>query len=94
MQEARDPVTGVACYGEVLLRLTAPRRGELLQEPALEVNVGGAEANVAVSLTHFGHPASLVTVLPDNPLSLLMPVKLGCEISESPLTCSPTCPRL
>ena len=68
MQEGRDPVTGVACYGEVLLRLTAPGCGGWLQEPALEVNVGGAEANVAVSLTHFGHPASLVTVLPDNPL--------------------------
>jgi 2-dehydro-3-deoxygluconokinase len=58
----------VACYGEVLLRLTAPHRGTLLQHPSLEVNVGGAEANVAVSLAHFGHPASLVTVLPDNPL--------------------------
>jgi 2-dehydro-3-deoxygluconokinase len=68
MQERRDPVTGVACYGEVLLRLTAPRCGALLQEPTLEVNVGGAEANVAVSLTHFGHASSLVTILPDNPL--------------------------
>ena len=68
MQEGRDPVTGVACYGEVLLRLTAPRCGTLLQEPSLEVNVGGAEANVAVSLRHFGHPSSLVTILPDNPL--------------------------
>ena len=68
MQEGRDPVTGVACYGEVLLRLTAPRCGALLQEPSLEVNVGGAEANVAVSLRHFGHPSSLVTILPDNAL--------------------------
>src|SRR6185312_16087423 len=59
---------GVACYGEVLLRLTAPQHGTLLQQPSLDVNVGGAEANVAVSLTHFGHPASLVTVLPDNAL--------------------------
>jgi 2-dehydro-3-deoxygluconokinase len=59
---------GVACYGEVLLRLTAPRHETLLQSPALEVNVGGAEANVAVSLTQLGHPAALVTVLPDNPL--------------------------
>jgi 2-dehydro-3-deoxygluconokinase len=62
------PLPGVACYGEVLLRLTAPQHGTLLQHPSLEVNVGGAEANVAVSLTHFGHPAALVTVLPDNPL--------------------------
>ncbi len=61
-------VAGVACYGEVLLRLTAPHHGTLLQQPSLDVNVGGAEANVAVSLTHFGHPVQLVTVLPDNPL--------------------------
>ena len=58
----------VVCYGEVLLRLTAPSHGPLLQSPSLGVNVGGAEANVAVSLTRFGHPASLVTVLPDNAL--------------------------
>jgi len=63
-----NPLPGVACYGEVLLRLTAPHHGTLLQQPSLEVNVGGAEANVAVSLTHFGHPAYLVTVLPDNVL--------------------------
>jgi 2-dehydro-3-deoxygluconokinase len=59
---------GVACYGEVLLRLTAPRNGTLLQSPTLDVNVGGAEANVAVSLTQLGHATSLVTVLPDNAL--------------------------
>jgi 2-dehydro-3-deoxygluconokinase len=32
------------------------------------VYVGGAEANVAVSLAHFGHAASVVSVVPDNPL--------------------------
>jgi 2-dehydro-3-deoxygluconokinase len=58
----------VVCYGEVLLRLTAPQNGTLLQLPSLTVNVGGAEPNVAVSLTRFGHSASLVTVLPDNAL--------------------------
>src|SRR5215831_8405210 len=63
-----NPAPGVTCYGEVLLRLTAPRNAALLQQPTLEVNVGGAEANVAVSMACFGHPASLVTVLPDNAL--------------------------
>ena len=61
-------MANVVCYGETLLRLTAPQNGTLLQLPALGVNVGGAEANVAVSLTRFGHSASLVTVLPDNAL--------------------------
>ena len=58
----------VVCYGEVLLRLTAPQNGALLQFPTLAVNVGGAEANVAVSLSRFGYPVSLVSVLPDNAL--------------------------
>lgn len=58
----------VVCFGEVLLRLTAPSHGLLLQSPSLKVDVGGAEANVAVSLTHLGHEAALVTVLPDNAL--------------------------
>ena len=40
----------VVCFGELLLRLGAPGRGTLLQTPSLEVHVGGAEANVAVSL--------------------------------------------
>ena len=59
---------GVVCFGEILLRLSAPGRQLLLQTPALEVHVGGAEANVAVSLARFGHTASVVTVLPDNSL--------------------------
>ena len=58
----------VLCFGEILLRLTAPGRGLLLQEPRLDVHVGGAEANVAVSLAAFGHPAAMAGVLPDNAL--------------------------
>jgi 2-dehydro-3-deoxygluconokinase len=40
----------------------------LLQSPQFEVHVGGAEANVAVSLARFGHDAALVSVVPANPL--------------------------
>ena len=58
----------IVCFGEVLLRLAAPDRELLLQSPRLTVNVGGAEANVAVSLARFGHAARLVSVLPDDPL--------------------------
>ena len=56
------------CFGEVLLRLGAPGRQMLLQSPQFEVFVGGAEANVAVSLARFGHASAQVGVLPDNPL--------------------------
>ena len=58
----------VVCFGELLLRLSAPQRELLLQSPTLTVWVGGAEANVAVSLACFGHDSSLVSVVPDNPL--------------------------
>jgi 2-dehydro-3-deoxygluconokinase len=58
----------VVCFGEMMIRLTAPGSSLLLQTPSLNVSVGGAEGNVAVSLAQFGHDAALVTVLPDNAL--------------------------
>jgi 2-dehydro-3-deoxygluconokinase len=58
----------IVCFGELLLRLAAPGRECLLQSPALEVRIGGAEANVAVSLARFGHRAALAGVVADNPL--------------------------
>ncbi|MEP7243043.1 MAG: sugar kinase [Gammaproteobacteria bacterium] len=60
--------SGVVCFGELLLRLNAPGRELLLQSHALQVYVGGAEANVAVSLAQFGHAASMVSIVPDSPL--------------------------
>jgi 2-dehydro-3-deoxygluconokinase len=58
----------VVCFGEVLLRLGAPGRELLLQSHALQVHVGGAEANVAVSLARLGHDAAVVGSIADNPL--------------------------
>jgi 2-dehydro-3-deoxygluconokinase len=58
----------IVCFGELLLRLNAPGRELLLQSAQLHVHVGGAEANVAVSLAHFGHATAMVSVVPDNPL--------------------------
>ncbi|MBL8591362.1 MAG: hypothetical protein JNK01_01670, partial [Devosia sp.] len=52
----------VVCFGELLLRLGAPGHQLLLQTPALEVHCGGAEANVGVSLAHFGHDVAMVSV--------------------------------
>jgi 2-dehydro-3-deoxygluconokinase len=56
------------CFGELLLRLGAPGRELLLQSPQLQVQVGGAEANVAVALAHFGHAACLAGLVSDNAL--------------------------
>jgi 2-dehydro-3-deoxygluconokinase len=58
----------VVCFGELLLRLNAPDRELLLQSGELRVYVGGAEANVAVSLAHLGHATSMVSVVPDTTL--------------------------
>ena len=58
----------IVCFGELLLRLGAPGRQLLLQSPHLEVYVGGAEANVAVSLARLGHRARMVGVVADNAL--------------------------
>lgn len=58
----------IVCFGEVLIRLSAPGAELLLQSPQLKVCFGGAEANVAVSLARLGHDARMVSILPDNPL--------------------------
>ena len=58
----------VVCFGEVLLRLSAPGKELLLQSPRFDVHIGGAEANVAVSLRQLGHAAAVVTALPDSTL--------------------------
>lgn len=58
----------IVCFGELLLRISAPGHQLLLQTPQLEVHVGGAEANVGVSLAHFGHDVAVATVVADNPL--------------------------
>ena len=62
-----EPAT-VVCFGEVLLRLTPPGRQLLLQSAGFDAHVGGAEANVAVSLSKLGHRAQLASVLPANAL--------------------------
>lgn len=58
----------VVCFGELLLRLSARGREQLLQSSGFDVCVGGAEANVAVSLARLGTASSMVSVLPDNAL--------------------------
>lgn len=56
------------CFGEIMLRLSPPGHERLLQSPLLHATFGGGEANVAVSLAHFGHESHYVTRLPANPI--------------------------
>jgi 2-dehydro-3-deoxygluconokinase len=60
----------IVCFGEILWRLSSPAGELLLQSPALSACIGGAEANVAVSLARFGHDAAMVSTLPRNALGL------------------------
>jgi 2-dehydro-3-deoxygluconokinase len=58
----------VLCFGEILLRLSSPNKELLLQSARFDAQVGGAEANVAVSLSMLGHAAAMVSSLPESPL--------------------------
>jgi len=58
----------VVCFGELLLRLTAPDRELLPQSGRLDIHVGGAEANVAVGLARLGHQSAMISRAPDNNL--------------------------
>jgi 2-dehydro-3-deoxygluconokinase len=60
----------VVTFGEIMLRLAPPGYERFLQSPQLVATFGGGEANVAVSVAGFAHPARFVTVLPDkNPIA-------------------------
>lgn len=58
----------IVCMGEIMLRLSTPNNLRILQSTSFDVNYGGGEANVCVSLAGFGHEAEFVSAIPDNPI--------------------------
>ena len=70
-------MTRVVSFGEIMLRLKSPRAERLFQSPVLEATFGGAEANVAVSLAHFGVDATFVSAIPANPVGDACVAELG-----------------
>ncbi len=58
----------IVCFGEVLMRLASVAPQLLFQDSSLKTSFCGAEANVAVALSGFGHDCRMVTTLPDNPI--------------------------
>jgi 2-dehydro-3-deoxygluconokinase len=58
----------VACFGEVLIRLTPPGHELLARADVLRVVPGGAEANVAVALASLGHDVRFTGVVSNGPL--------------------------
>lgn len=59
-------MTKVVTFGEIMLRLSPPGFERFFQSPVLSATFGGAEANVAVSLAHFGLDSYYVTRLPQH----------------------------
>jgi 2-dehydro-3-deoxygluconokinase len=58
----------VITFGEIMLRLSAPGFARFTQALNFNVVYGGSEANVSVSLSHFGMKAEHVTRFPSNDL--------------------------
>ena len=56
----------VITFGEIMLRLSTPGFERFSQARHFNVQFGGGEANVAVSLANYGIPVGFITRLPDN----------------------------
>jgi 2-dehydro-3-deoxygluconokinase len=56
----------VVTFGEIMLRLSTPGYERFVQATKFDINYGGGEANVAVSLANYGIPVDFVTRLPKN----------------------------
>jgi len=54
----------IVTLGEIMLRLSPAGQYRFVQAPALNVEFGGGEANVALSLANYGHDAYFVSKLP------------------------------
>ena len=58
----------IVTRGEIMLRLSTPNNEKFIQADEFDINYGGGEANVAVSLANYGHEADFVSALPKNPI--------------------------
>lgn len=58
----------IITFGEVMMRLSTSNFQRFSQAQSLEVNYGGSEANVAISLATLGMPVEHVTAFPSNDL--------------------------
>ncbi len=58
----------IVTFGEIMLRLAPYNYERITQSEKFQATYGGGEANVAVSLAHYGHNVAFITRLPDNPV--------------------------
>lgn len=54
----------IVTFGEIMLRLSTSANRRFVQSDNFEVNYGGGEANVAISLANYGHDAYFVSKVP------------------------------
>lgn len=59
-------------FGELLLRLAPADRRLIVQAQRLDIEVGGAEANVLAGLSALGHSTAMLSAVADNPLGQLV----------------------
>lgn len=61
--------TKIVTFGEVMMRLSTPGFSRFGQQNTFDINFGGGEANVAVSLANYGLNAQFVSRLPENDIA-------------------------
>ncbi len=62
------PESTVVTLGELMLRLSPPGHQRFAQASQFDLHIGGAEANVAVALAHWGTGSRFVSRLPNHEL--------------------------
>ncbi|MDY5441242.1 MAG: sugar kinase [Candidatus Enteromonas sp.] len=55
-----------ATLGEIMLRLSTPGNERFVQSTSFDINYGGGEANVALSLCNLGEEARFLSKIPNN----------------------------
>ena len=71
-------------FGEAMIRMSPPDFKRLEQTTTLDLNIGGAELNVAVGVSRLGLKSAWISKLPDNPLGRMIANKareLGVDVS-------------
>lgn len=58
----------IACFGEVVMRVSIPHGEQPLQSARFDAHVGGAEANVAVALAALGRRTAMISAVPEGPI--------------------------
>lgn len=74
----------VVTLGEIMLRLSPPLNERFMQATSFDINYGGGEANVAVSLANYGHKVQFVSKVPKNSigecaLGMLRKFNVNCD---------------